>query len=102
MSILRMHRKRVCRAERSGAFLIERVDVESIFFLLMETVRQIGMNEECKTVCVSLCKMVMSSTMSNSLKARLYGWSGSVPVVSLFSSTLCRPSSPAVRLFCRA
>lgn len=84
-----------------ASLLIECVDVESIYFLLMETAKQIGMNEECKTVCVSLCKMVMSSTMSNSLKARLYDRCGHVTVVSLCSSTPCLPSSPAVRLFFR-
>lgn len=51
--------------------LIVFVDVESIYFILMEIVKMIGMNEECKTICVSICDMVLSSSMATNLKARI-------------------------------
>lgn len=51
--------------------LIVFVDVESIYFILMEIVKMIGMNEECKTICVSICDMVLSSSMATNLKARM-------------------------------
>ncbi len=65
------------------AVLTISIDVESMYFILMETVKTIGMNEECKKVCVSICDMVLSSSMTTNLKARMYFFISLTILVSL-------------------
>ena len=48
------------------------IDVESIYFLLIEIVKQLGENEDCKNILLDMCDSLFTSTMSTHLKARMY------------------------------
>ena len=47
------------------------IDVESVYFLLVELVKQLGETEECKNVFLSVCDCLFNSSMSTPLKARM-------------------------------
>ena len=81
------------------AVLTLSIDVESMYFILMEIVKMIGMNEECKTVCVSICDMVLSSSMTTNLKARMYISISLTTLVSLLFWTVCLPLKNVVQRF---
>lgn len=48
------------------------VDVESVYFLLIEIVKQLGENEDCKNILLDMCDSLFTSTMPTHLKARMY------------------------------
>lgn len=48
------------------------IDVESLYFLLIEIVKQLGECEECKNLFLEVCNYLFSSTMSTHLKARMF------------------------------
>ena len=48
------------------------IDVESVYFLLMEMVKKLGNSEECKDICLQICDILFASSFPTTLKAKLY------------------------------
>ena len=48
------------------------LDIESIFYLLMEVLKKQGMTDEVKNTCLEICDLLISSSLLNSLKAKLF------------------------------
>lgn len=73
------------------------VDVESIYFLLIEIVKQYGECDECKNLFLSVCDILFESTMSTHLKARVYSFLSSLTIsLSLLLNSM--PSFKACRV----
>ena len=47
------------------------LDVESVYFLLMEMVKKLGNCDECKDICLQICDILFAASFPTTLKARL-------------------------------
>ena len=75
------------------------VDIESIFYILMEVLKKQGMTDEVKNTCLEICDLLFSSSLLITLKARLFPFCVLLTLDCLLSSIRCLPSNLAGSLF---